>query len=116
MASRRRRVFPRAAVPRARSHGDRSPSSDVMALIAIAACRKLEDYKQSILHVGGDVRILDPSMSIDAALEGVDGLLLTGGDDVAPDRYGEPAHPTVLPAEEGRDAFEIGIIAAARKQ
>jgi hypothetical protein len=33
-----------------------------MALIGITACRKLEDYKQSILHVGGEVRIVDSSM------------------------------------------------------
>jgi putative glutamine amidotransferase len=85
-----------------------------MALIGITSCRKLEDYKQSILHVGGDVRIVDVSMSIDDALAGVDGLLLTGGDDVAPSRYGETPHPSVHEAEPGRDEFEIGIIHAAR--
>ena len=36
-------------------------------------------------------RILDPSMPIDEALAGIGGLLLTGGDDVAPSRYGEAA-------------------------
>lgn len=87
-----------------------------MPLIAIAACRKLEDYKQSILHVGGEVRIVDPSLSVDAALDGIAGLLLTGGDDVTPARYGEDPHPTVVGAEPGRDEFEIALIAAARKQ
>jgi len=57
-----------------------------MALIGITACRKLEDYKQSILHVSGEVRIVDASMSVDDALNGIDGLMLTGGDDVAPSR------------------------------
>src|SRR5258708_28700778 len=85
-----------------------------MPLIAIAACRKLEDYKQSILHVGGEVRIVDPSMTVDAALEGIDGLLLTGGGDVTPARYGEAPHATVVDAEPGRDEFEIALIAAAR--
>ena len=33
-----------------------------MALIGITACRKLEDYRQAMLHVGGEVRVLDPSM------------------------------------------------------
>ena len=42
-----------------------------MAIIGIAACRKLEDYKQAVLHVGGEVRILDSSMKVDAALQGV---------------------------------------------
>jgi putative glutamine amidotransferase len=87
-----------------------------MPLIAITACRKLEDYRQAVLHVGGDVRIVDASMPIAEALAGVDGLLLTGGDDVAPERYGEARHPSVVEAEAGRDAFEIGLIGAARER
>jgi len=85
-----------------------------MPLIAISACRKIEDYKQSILHVGGEVRVVDATMGVDAALAGTQGLLLTGGDDVSPARYGEPAHETLVEAEVGRDEFEIGLIAAAR--
>ena len=57
-----------------------------MPLIGITACRKLEDYRQSILHAGGEARILDQSMPIAQALAGVSGLLLTGGEDVAPSR------------------------------
>jgi putative glutamine amidotransferase len=87
-----------------------------MAVIGITACRKLEDYRQAILHVGGDPRILDWTISIEQALAGIDGLMLTGGDDVAPARYGETPHPTVVPAEPGRDEFEIGLITAARAE
>ena len=83
-------------------------------MIGITSCRKLEDYKQSILHVGGEVRIVDASMAIDEALTGIDGLLLTGGDDVAPGRYGEAPHPTVVEAEPGRDEFELALVKAAR--
>ena len=85
-----------------------------MAVIGITTCRKLEDYRQSILHVGGEPRILEVSMGVERALAGIDGLLLTGGDDVAPSRYGEAAHGSVVEAEPGRDEFEIGLIAAAR--
>ena len=87
-----------------------------MTVIGIAACRKLEDYRQSILHVGGEPRILDRSMPVEHALAGIDGLLLTGGADVAPSRYGEPAHTTVEEAEPGRDEFEIALITAARRR
>src|SRR5581483_2768425 len=87
-----------------------------MPLIAITSCRKLEDYKQAVLHVGGEVRIVDASMTIDAALEGVDGVMLTGGDDVEPSRYGEAAHATTVAAEAGRDEFEIGLVRAARER
>ena len=87
-----------------------------MAVIGITTCRKIEDYRQSILHIGGEPRILDPSMPLATALAGIDGLLLTGGEDVEPSRYGEAPHPTVVAAEKGRDAFEIGLVAAARVQ
>ena len=85
-----------------------------MAVIGISPCRKLEDYRQAILHVRSEPRLLDPSMPIEQALAGIDGLMLTGGDDVAPSRYGEQAHPTVVEAEAGRDEFEIGLINSAR--
>jgi putative glutamine amidotransferase len=87
-----------------------------MALIGITACRKIEDYRQAVLHAGGDVRVLDASMPIAEALDAIEGLLLTGGDDVAPERYGEARHPTVVEAEPGRDAFEIALVGAARER
>jgi putative glutamine amidotransferase len=85
-----------------------------MAVIGITACRKLEDYRQAILHAGGDPRVIDASMTPEAALQGLDGLLLTGGDDVKPSLYGEAAHAAVVEAEAGRDAFEIALVKAAR--
>jgi putative glutamine amidotransferase len=87
-----------------------------MTVIGIATCRKLEDYRQSVLHAGGEPRTLDSSMPIEQALAGIDGLMLTGGGDVAPPRYGEAAHPTVVEAEPGRDEFEIALIRAARSR
>jgi putative glutamine amidotransferase len=89
-----------------------------MPVIAITACHKLEDYRQSILHVGAEVRLLEPTADMaDAAraLDGAHGLLLTGGSDVAPARYGETPHPTVVDIDERRDAFEASLIARARE-
>ena len=87
-----------------------------MPLIAITTCRKLEDYKQSVLHAGGEVRIVDPTMTAAAALDGADGLMLTGGDDVEPSRYGEAPHAATVPAEAGRDEFELALVGAARER
>lgn len=87
-----------------------------MATIGITPCRKIEDYRQAILHVGGEVKVLDASTPIDQALAGIDGLLLTGGEDVAPFHYGETPHPTVVADEAGRDEFEIALIKGARAQ
>jgi putative glutamine amidotransferase len=87
-----------------------------MAVIGITNCRKIEDYRQAILHVGGEPRILDWSMPVETALDGIDGLMLTGGDDVAPVKYGETPHEAVVEAEAGRDEFELELIAAARRR
>jgi putative glutamine amidotransferase len=85
-----------------------------MSVIGVTHCRKLEDYKQAVLHVGGEVRILEPSISVEDALAGIDGLLLTGGEDIDPGLYGESAHPAVVDVETARDEFEIALVQAAR--
>jgi putative glutamine amidotransferase len=46
----------------------------------------------------------------------MDGLLLTGGDDVAPTRYGEEKHPAVRLVAPERDEFEISLVHEARKR
>ena len=60
-----------------------------MAEIAVTNCAKLEDYKQAVIHAGGEVRVVEHGMDVAEALRGAGGLLLTGGDDVAPSHYGE---------------------------
>lgn len=49
----------------------------------------------------------------DAMLDGMDGLLLTGGEDIAPERYGEAAHPALGDVHAGRDEFEVALVRAA---
>jgi putative glutamine amidotransferase len=87
-----------------------------MAVIGITSCRKIEDYRQSVLHAGGEPRTLESSMTVDQALAGIEGLMLTGGGDVAPARYGEQPVPSIEEAEPGRDEFEIALVLAARKK
>ena len=87
-----------------------------MPVIGITPCRKLEDYRQAVLHTGAEVRILDVSTPVTAALEGIDGLMLTGGDDVAPARYGEETHAAVVEVEPERDEFEIALVREARRR
>lgn len=87
-----------------------------MPHIAITSCSRLEDYKQAIVHAGGEPHVVDSSMSIADALSGMDGLMLTGGDDVAPARYGEETHPSVVQVAPERDEFEIGLVREARRR
>ena len=54
-----------------------------------------------------------PSMTSPAA---IDGLLLSGGEDIAPARYGEVPHPSVVDVDPGRDEFEIALVGEARRR
>jgi putative glutamine amidotransferase len=51
-----------------------------------------------------------------AALGGVRGLVLTGGEDVAPQRYGAAPHPRLGTVDASRDATEVALIDAARQR
>jgi putative glutamine amidotransferase len=84
-----------------------------MPTIAITPCRQMSDYVESVKRAGATV--LDVSVDEDpaAVVARVDGVVLTGGGDVDPARYGAAPHATYNAAEAGRDAFEIGIVRAA---
>lgn len=62
--------------------------------------------------------ILPPLDAAHAArvLDAVSGLVLTGGEDVAPHRFGEPPHPALGTVNETRDGWEIALIAEARER
>ena len=58
---------------------------------------------------------LDDTESASAILEAVDGLVLTGGEDVNPSRYGADPHPKLKTVNDRRDAMEIALILEAKK-
>jgi putative glutamine amidotransferase len=50
-----------------------------------------------------------------SVVRSLDGLLLTGGEDVDPARYGAARHESTEPPHELRDASELALVAAARR-
>jgi gamma-glutamyl-gamma-aminobutyrate hydrolase PuuD len=76
------------------------------------------DYVRAVGQSGGLPVLLAPGNPEDAGelLGRVDGLLLTGGTDVDPALYGEPAHPSVTPVFRERDEFEIALCQEALRQ
>jgi len=73
-------------------------------------------YLDGIVAAGGlpvVLPALDPSLAADA-LDGLDGLLLTGGGDVEPARFGAAPHPECGPPEAARDGWELALVPAAR--
>jgi len=76
----------------------------------IAIAWPKEDYLSSLERAGAEVRQLNPEVDpLPAALDGCDGVMLTGGEDVDPAEYGEKEkHPTVYLAPE-RDRYELAL-------
>jgi putative glutamine amidotransferase len=56
----------------------------------------------------------DPSLAAEL-LDRVDGLVLTGGEDVDPRHYGARRHAATEPPHAARDAWELALVAAARR-
>ena len=69
-------------------------------------------YVKAVLAAGG-APVCIPVGLDDESLERVystlDGLLLPGGDDIAPQRYGEGPHPFLGDVDEGRDDLELTL-------
>lgn len=71
------------------------------------------DYARGILAAGGlPIHLpldVDPALFMDR----LDGVVLPGGADVWPERYGATPIDTADPAEDERDDFELALLAAA---
>lgn len=74
-------------------------------------------YVRAVLAAGGLPMIVSPDFSREDAVElftDCDGLLLTGGEDVDPARYGAPAHAELGAVDARRDENELALIIEAR--
>ncbi len=85
-----------------------------MPLIAIAPCRAMADYLESVRRAGGHP--VELNYQRDEPRDVVrrsHGLMLTGGGDVDPSLYGEAPHETFQASEAGRDSYEVALIREA---
>ena len=73
-------------------------------------------YTDSVLRAGGiPVTLIPvPTQDIAQVLDTIDGLVLSGGGDVDPYRYGHERHDTTSRTNFDRDEFELELIKAAR--
>lgn len=72
-------------------------------------------YADAVRSAGGVALLLPPGPPEQAepALDGVHGLLLAGGADVDPARYGAPADPHTGAPRTDRDEWELALVRAA---
>ena len=71
---------------------------------------RFEAYCERVQEAGAEPLELS---SPDGDVATLDGLILTGGLDVDPERYGEDRHPKVKQTDAARDAFELALLDAA---
>ncbi|MFT4052572.1 MAG: gamma-glutamyl-gamma-aminobutyrate hydrolase family protein [Microbacterium sp.] len=79
-----------------------------------------QQYFTSVTDAGGVAVLLPPQSAPEAVagtvLDGLDGLILTGGADVQPALYGADRHPLTDPPRADRDAWELALFRAAAER
>ena len=81
-----------------------------------------DDYVRAVETAGGLPLVLAPGKTEDAParaaeyLDRVQALVLSGGADIDPARYGEARHPTVKRVFPERDAFELALCREALRR
>ena len=97
-------------------------------VVAVTAPRRQVDGRDRVTLNTAYVRALDaagvvplalptmlaPERAVAALGSEIRGLVLTGGEDVEPARYGAVRHPKLEDTDPARDAAELALIAAAR--
>lgn len=91
------------------------PQNVPAAGIYVRAYLTTHTYSDSVKHGGGIPMVLVPVAAdqIDDVLDHLDGLLITGGGDVNPARYGADPDVTVEGVDDERDAFELELVRRA---
>jgi putative glutamine amidotransferase len=101
----------------------------VSTIVAVTSPRRIDDGRERVAlnssYVNALARaglvpvivspIIDPAQAPDI-LDHVRGLVLTGGEDVDPARYGAAAHPKLGAIDPVRDAVELALIAGAHER
>lgn len=98
-------------------------------IVAVSATRRTDEgrervalniaYVQALARVGLVPVVVPPILDPDAActvLDRVQGLVLSGGEDVEPARYGAEPHPKLGETDPARDAVELALIAGAERR
>lgn len=80
----------------------------------VAAALIPHHYVEKVERAGGVAVLIPPRSDADtgwarAVLQRLDGLILAGGVDIDPVRYGQDRHPSVQAARQDRDAAELSL-------
>lgn len=69
------------------------------------------EYTQAVRRAGGLCVLLPPGEAhLDELLDRIDGVVMAGGGDINPQRYGSCGHELVYMVDDSRDASEITLV------
>jgi len=71
------------------------------------------DYSQAVIAAGGLPVFVPLDVDPGDVIDRLDGVLVTGGDDIDPTRYGAARDPNTQPSEPTRDIQELALLDAA---
>jgi putative glutamine amidotransferase len=75
------------------------------------------EYEEAVRQAGGEpVRFMPDVTRVAADLQGLHGLIFSGGEDIDPARYGAAAGARTEAASPARDDYELALMAAALEQ
>lgn len=74
-----------------------------------------QSYHARVREAGGEPVDLHPAIAVppERVIEGLAGLVICGGPDINPARYGQTPHPETTGIDDERDALEIALIRLA---
>jgi putative glutamine amidotransferase len=92
-----------------------SPMEDTQAHGAFNRYATATTYTEAVEAAGGVPVVIPPQAgNIEEIISIVDGLLISGGGDIRPDRYGDSeVHATTYGIHDGRDELEIALVREA---
>jgi putative glutamine amidotransferase len=91
------------------TYGPAAPAEGDLPLFSLPT-----GYVNAVVAAGGTpVLLVASAQPAGEVLEILDGLIIAGGGDIAPDAYGGRAHETIYMVNPARDSFELGLVRAA---
>ena len=91
------------------TYGPAAAADGDLPLISLPA-----HYVDAVVAAGGVPVLLGASaLPAEESLAILDGLIIAGGGDIAPETYGGAAHETIYSVNPARDSFELGLARAA---
>ncbi len=73
-------------------------------------------YAEAVWQAGGLPLLVTAETAAAELIQRLDALLVTGGGDVAPERFGQSPHPKLGRVTPERDEAELGLVAEAYRQ